>query len=109
MLTDAFNPHVWVNVHSGMEALFMPFDHKAMEPKGPGPDAMKQILTDINRMHCGGRCVVGSGGLGVGYLAHGTATDYVFLQQRAPVAGGLSIYSHTQITRFRSTQGLSEG
>ena len=67
-LMEAFSPHVWVNVHSGMEALFMPFDHKAMEPQGPGPDAMKQILGDINKMHCGGRCVVGSGGLGVGYL-----------------------------------------
>ena len=31
-LMEAWPPHVWVNVHSGMEALFMPFDHKAMEP-----------------------------------------------------------------------------
>jgi hypothetical protein len=95
-LMDAFSPHVWVNVHSGMEALFMPFDHKAMEPKGAGPDAMKEILTNINKMHCGGRCVVGSGGLGVGYLAHGTATDYVFLQQRAPIAFTWEIYGDQQ-------------
>lgn len=30
------------------------------------------------RMHCGGRCAVGSGGKSVGYLAHGTATDYMY-------------------------------
>ncbi len=24
-----FKPHVWVNVHSGMEAMFTPWDHKA--------------------------------------------------------------------------------
>ena len=29
-------PHAWVNVHSGMEALFMPYDHKAMIPDGEG-------------------------------------------------------------------------
>lgn len=29
-------------------------------------------------MHCGGRCAVGSGGKSVGYLAHGTATDYMY-------------------------------
>jgi len=25
----AFKPHVWLNVHSGMYALFSPYDHKA--------------------------------------------------------------------------------
>lgn len=30
------------------------------------------------RLHCGGRCAVGSGGKSVGYLAHGTATDYMY-------------------------------
>ena len=26
-------PHAWVNVHSGMEAIFTPYDHKNEEPK----------------------------------------------------------------------------
>ena len=73
-LLDDFRPHVWVNVHSGMEALFLPFDHVAQEPTGPGADAMRTILRAINSAHCGDRCVVAGGGLGVGYLAHGTAT-----------------------------------
>ena len=28
-LAASWKPHVWVNVHSGMEALFMPYDHRA--------------------------------------------------------------------------------
>ena len=28
-LAAGFKPHVWVNVHSGMEALFLPYDHRA--------------------------------------------------------------------------------
>ena len=33
-LLQGFKPHAWVNVHSGMEALFMPFDHVANVPDG---------------------------------------------------------------------------
>ena len=33
-LLEEFEPHAWVNVHSGMEALFLPYDHKAAEPEG---------------------------------------------------------------------------
>ena len=33
-LATQFKPHVWMNVHSGMEALFMPYDHLAAIPKG---------------------------------------------------------------------------
>lgn len=28
-LAAGFAPHAWVNVHSGMEALFLPYDHRA--------------------------------------------------------------------------------
>lgn len=28
-LAASFKPHAWVNVHSGMKALFMPYDHRA--------------------------------------------------------------------------------
>ena len=91
-LLDDFRPHVWVNVHSGMEALFLPFDHVAQEPTGPGADAMRTILRAINSAHCGDRCVVAGGGLGVGYLAHGTATDYVYVAAKVPVTFTWEIY-----------------
>ncbi len=31
-LAESLRPHVWLNVHSGMEALFMPYDHQARVP-----------------------------------------------------------------------------
>lgn len=31
---ERFRPHAWVNVHSGMEAMFLPYDHKATEAEG---------------------------------------------------------------------------
>ena len=40
----AFKPHAWVNVHSGMEGLFMPYDHVANIPEGPDADASLAIL-----------------------------------------------------------------
>ncbi len=31
-LAEGLRPHVWLNVHSGMDALFMPYDHQARIP-----------------------------------------------------------------------------
>jgi Zinc carboxypeptidase len=76
-LAESFQPHVWLNVHSGMEAMFLPYDHKNEVPKGPAADATLAILNKLNKDLCNGTCAVGPGGKTVGYLAHGTATDYM--------------------------------
>ena len=47
-LTNAFRQHVWLNMHSGMEALFMPYDHEAAIPSGPGAQASLSILQQLN-------------------------------------------------------------
>ena len=65
-LAQQFKPHVWINVHSGMEALFMPYDHRAAVPEGPEATAALQLLQQLNRAACGSRCAVGSGGKSVG-------------------------------------------
>jgi Zinc carboxypeptidase len=65
-LAAHFQPHVWLNVHSGMEALFMPYDHQAAIPDDPTTESTLAILQEINRTSCGGRCAVGSGGKSVG-------------------------------------------
>jgi hypothetical protein len=62
----AFQPHVWLNVHSGMEALFTPYDHKASVPEGPEAQLALQMLRVINHDLCRGACVIGSGGKSVG-------------------------------------------
>lgn len=77
-LVKEFDPHVWINVHSGMEALFMPYDHKKMTPNDSVGVALRKLLQLLNEQHCQGRCAVGSGGTSVGYLSHGTATDYIY-------------------------------
>ena len=65
-IATALRPHAWVNVHSGMEGLFMPYDHIARMPDGADAAASLAVLQELNRTACGGRCVVGSGGESVG-------------------------------------------
>ncbi|CAM8915898.1 unnamed protein product [Rhodiola kirilowii] len=91
-LSIAFEPHVWVNVHSGMEALFMPYDHKNTTPDGLLGQRMRSLLEKLNDLHCHKRCMVGSGGGSVGYLAHGTATDYMYEVVKVPMAFTFEIY-----------------
>ncbi|KAI7733823.1 hypothetical protein M8C21_011694, partial [Ambrosia artemisiifolia] len=91
-LSTSFDPHIWVNVHSGMEALFMPYDHKNTTPSGIQSQKMKLMLETLNHLHCGDRCVVGSGGGSVGYLAHGTTTDYMYDVARVPMSYTFEIY-----------------
>jgi hypothetical protein len=43
----AFAPHVWLNVHSGMEALFTPYDHRAGVP--PGAEEQARVASPLLR------------------------------------------------------------
>jgi hypothetical protein len=67
-LAKEVQPHVWLNVHSGMYALFTPYDHKPVLPNTSEAKAALRILSVINQEACKGRCVVGSGGSSVGYV-----------------------------------------
>ncbi|XP_057435148.1 uncharacterized protein LOC130727889 [Lotus japonicus] len=91
-LAISFQPHIWVNVHSGMEALFMPYDHKNRTPDGLPLQRMKLLLEEVNQLHCQKRCMIGSGGGSVGYFAHGTATDFMYDIVRVPMAFTFEIY-----------------
>ncbi|KAG6644720.1 mast cell carboxypeptidase A-like [Carya illinoinensis] len=93
-LALSFDPHVWVNVHSGMEALFMPYDHKNTTPYGLPTHQMKLLLEEVNHLHCQKHCVIGSGGGSVGYLAHGTATDFIYDVVKVPMAFTFEIYGN---------------
>lgn len=77
---------------AGMEGLFMPFDHQAKIPDGESSEHTLKLLQHLNEGPCGGKCAVGSGGQQVGYLAHGTATDYVYLKGDAKIAMTWEIY-----------------
>lgn len=91
-LAISFDPHIWINVHSGMKALFMPYDHKNVTPDGLPADRMRLLLEELNNAHCHKLCMIGSGGGSVGYLAHGTATDYMYDIVKVPMAFTFEIY-----------------
>uniref|UniRef100_A0A453MYN6 Peptidase M14 carboxypeptidase A domain-containing protein n=1 Tax=Aegilops tauschii subsp. strangulata TaxID=200361 RepID=A0A453MYN6_AEGTS len=67
-LSKSFKPHIWVNVHSGMEALFMPYDHKNTTPDGAPSHLMRSVLENVNHRNFQDSCLVGSGGGAVGYV-----------------------------------------
>mmetsp|Transcript_12451 Transcript_12451/g.33975 ORF Transcript_12451/g.33975 Transcript_12451/m.33975 type:complete len:413 (-) Transcript_12451:223-1461(-) len=89
-IARAFQPHVWLNVHSGMEAMFVPWDHQSKV--APEASEALKILQTIKRDLFTSRCVVGSGGKSVGYLAHGTATDFMFQELKVPLSYTWEIY-----------------
>ncbi|KAL2895493.1 Zinc carboxypeptidase A 1 [Bienertia sinuspersici] len=91
-LVLSFEPHLWVNVHSGMQALFMPYDHRNTTPDGASSAKMKALVNDLNYRHFQGHSMTGSGGGSVGYLAHGTATDYIYEIAKVPMAFTFEIY-----------------
>ena len=91
-LVQEFKPHVWLNVHSGMEAMFLPYDHKNEVPEGPEAEATLKILDRLNKDLCEGRCAVGPGGKTVGYFAHGTATDYLHDEQHVGLVMTWEVY-----------------
>ena len=88
----AFRPHAWVAVHSGMEGMFVPWDHTAGLPRGEGVEATLRALRHVNDVARGGAARIGSGGQEVGYLAHGTATDYMHANMSVPLATTWEIY-----------------
>lgn len=91
-IATSFKPHVWISFHSGMEALFMPWDHKNEVPTGKGAEKTLEILKELNTRVCKGACTVGCGGKSVGYLAHGTATDYMYANLSVPLAMTWEVY-----------------
>lgn len=90
-ISETFKPDVFINIHSGMEALFVPFDHRNTIAYGTNVNATLDVLHDINKIFCKGNCSIGSGGATVGYLAHGTLTDYLH-QAGIPITSTWEIY-----------------
>jgi hypothetical protein len=43
-LAKQLQPHVWLNVHSGMYALFTPYDHQPRTPDTPEARAALRML-----------------------------------------------------------------
>lgn len=70
----------------------MPYDHKQAVASRPHDYHTLSMMHALNNKSCNHECVVGSGGASVGYLAHGTATDYMYEALSVPVAMTWEIY-----------------
>lgn len=70
----------------------MPYDHKSAVASRPHDQYTLAMMHALNNRSCNHHCVVGSGGASVGYLAHGTATDYMYEILNIPVAMTWEIY-----------------
>ena len=75
--------HAWVNVHSGMAAMFLPIDYKAQVPEDEDMLHNSRIIGSLKEKHCPS-CEIGSGGATVGYRAHGTVVDYLYEHEKVP-------------------------
>ena len=91
-LASGFTPHVWVAVHSGMCAVFMPYDRIGEMPTGPSAEAQFEILRTLKTENLLEECEYGPGGKTVGYVAHGTGTDYMYSVLHVPLAFTWEIY-----------------
>lgn len=73
-----FRPHVFVSVHSGTNAIMIPWDYTT-QPIANRQDheRMAQVASSISKDFCP-LCTVGDGAATVGYPATGTSSDYAY-------------------------------
>ena len=95
-LAESFRPDMFLNIHSGMEAMFVPWDHRLDVDYGINVNGTLDMLQEIDQTFCGGRCAVGAGGKEVGYMAHGTVTDYMHETLKVPISSTWEIYGDMQ-------------
>ena len=95
-ITESFRPDVFLNIHSGMEAMFVPWDHRLDVDYGVNVNGTLDMLHEIDATFCGGNCAVGAGGKEVGYKAHGTVTDYMHETLHVPIASTWEIFGDTE-------------
>ena len=93
-----FGPHVWIGFHSGTCALFMPYDHVGTLPQGEAAQAQFKLLEKLKEADLLPQCKVGSGGKNVGYVAHGTGTDYMYSVLNVPLACTWEIYGDRTVS-----------
>ena len=93
-LVTSWRPHAWVNVHSGMAAMFSPLDYVTEVAEDYDLHNFR-VLGHIQEHYCD-ECLIGSGGATVGYKAHGTAVDYMHNVMKIPFTTTWEVYGDTE-------------
>ena len=88
---EEFQPSVFINVHSGEEAAYTPFDHSADPPPPEILDVLTSMLSESLKEVCP-NCKIGPAGKTSSYLAFGTGSDYAFEKGGVPASFTLEIF-----------------
>lgn len=73
-----FKPHIFVSVHSGTNAIMIPWDYTTQPIENRQDHArMAEVAKSISKDFCP-LCAVGDGAAVVGYPATGTSSDYAY-------------------------------
>lgn len=73
-----FKPHIFVSVHSGTNAMMIPWDYTTQPIANRQDHArMAEVASSISKDYCP-LCTVGDGAASVGYAATGTSSDYAY-------------------------------
>ena len=73
----ALQPHVYVNVHSGIKELYFGWDHRG-DAMIPNQREVTRLYERVNSFHCS--CRVGSAGRIAGYVVYGGSMDWMYTQ-----------------------------
>jgi hypothetical protein len=114
-------PHAFINAHSGMYALLVPYDSQKQVANDPNVRATEKILAHASHRVCRGAdadrygpvfpkvdCLLGAGGSAVGYLAHGTATDYMHEVAKIPLVATLEMFGTDDPSCFKMFNPASQ-
>jgi len=73
-----FKPHIFVSVHSGTNAIMIPWDYTTQPIANRQDHArMAEVAKSISKDFCP-LCTVGDGAASVGYAATGTSSDFAY-------------------------------
>eukprot|EP00736_Rhodelphis_marinus_P009201 Rmarinus@m.9298 len=81
-------PHAYIGIHSGIEEMYMPYDSEKKLPSNSLE--MQRVLKTINDEYC--QCASGPAGSVAGYLAFGTASDWMYLTRNVNFSYTFEIY-----------------
>ncbi|CAG9313373.1 unnamed protein product [Blepharisma stoltei] len=91
-LLEDFDPDLFISIHSGKKALFMPYAYK----KSSGNryhEKMLDVLNQVNTKHC--HCAVGPAAEILDYVCPGNCMDYAYDRTKVPFSFAFEIYEQT--------------
>lgn len=90
-LIERVRPTAFVTIHSGDDAILMPWDHRNEMPDEDSARRLHIVASAVAEQHCS-KCKIGNVYNLFGYNAFGTSVDWVFGSAHVPFAFTWEIY-----------------